>query len=174
MRRGTRSRRRNGRHGPGLGGKRGNRRVRRRRPRKLAEDPDAVFQVAPARCARCDRSLQGAAETTRVRRQVVDVAPPPPPKVTEYQLVSRRCGGCGHVSEPTATDVPRPVNPDRGEWASTEDAPEEDRGNGSSATGHATPPATAPAAESGTARAADPAVALAVRAGSPVRIGPRT
>ena len=36
---------------------------------------------------RCDESLEGADETTRIRRQVVDVAPPPPPKVTEYQLV---------------------------------------------------------------------------------------
>jgi hypothetical protein len=33
------------------------------------------------------------------------------PRTTEYQVVSRGCGGCGHVSEPTATDVPRPVEP---------------------------------------------------------------
>ncbi|MGH3929240.1 MAG: hypothetical protein ACRDTF_04605, partial [Pseudonocardiaceae bacterium] len=72
-----------------------------------------MFEVAPdrcARCARCARSLDGAAETARVRRQVVDVAPLLP-RVTEYRLVSRRCGGCGHVSEPAAGDVPRPVSP---------------------------------------------------------------
>jgi hypothetical protein len=33
-------------------------------------------------------------------------------RVTEYQVVSSRCGGYGHVSEPTATDVPRPLTPE--------------------------------------------------------------
>ena len=79
--------------------------------RSLVDDPDETLEVAPDRCARCAESLQGAAETARVRRQVVDVQPPPPPKVTEYQLVSRRCGGCGHVNDPTATDVPHPMDP---------------------------------------------------------------
>jgi transposase len=143
--------------------------------RKPAEDPDAVFEVAPARCARCDTSLQDAEETTRVRRQVVDVAPPPPPKVTEYQLVSRRCGGCGHVSEPTATDVSRPVNPPgRDGGAPDPDTQDGENENESSATGHATHAATAPSGESGTsAGAGDPAMALVLRPGSPVRIGPQ-
>lgn len=74
--------------------------------RSVVDDPDETFEVAPDHCARCEKSLDDAAETARVRRQVVDVQAPPPPKVTEYQLVSRRCGGCGHVSDPTATDVP--------------------------------------------------------------------
>lgn len=113
--------------------------------RSLVDDPDAVFEVAPDRCARCATSLAGAAEASRVRRQVVDVSPPPPPKVTEYQVVSRRCGGCGHVSEPTATDVPRPI---------------EHSGD--------------TAADFDTAGGGDPGVAVALRAGSPVRIGPRT
>ena len=136
--------------------------------RKPADDPDETFEVTPDRCARCDKSLQGADEARRVRRQVVDVAPPPPPKVVEYQLVSRRCGGCGHVSEPTAADVPRPVNSLDGDgWASVED-----HENESSA---ATQAATAPSGDSGTASAsaADPAVAVVLRPGSPVRIGPR-
>lgn len=111
--------------------------------RSLVDDPDAVFEVAPDRCVRCEKPLAGAAEISRVRRQVVDVSPPPPPKVTEYQVVSRRCGGCGHVSEPTATDVPRPVRPDT-------------------------------AADVDAAGDVDPGVAVAVRPGSPVRIGPRT
>jgi transposase len=64
--------------------------------------------VAPGHCAHCERSLAGAAETGRVRRQAVDVDIPPLPKVTEYQLVSRRCGGCGHLNNPTATDVNHP------------------------------------------------------------------
>ena len=39
------------------------------------------------------------------------MAPPPPPKVTEYQLVSRRCAGCGHLNAPTADDHPRRIHP---------------------------------------------------------------
>jgi len=34
-----------------------------------------------------------------------------PPKATEYQLVSPRCGGCGHVNDPAATDVPARLTP---------------------------------------------------------------
>jgi uncharacterized coiled-coil protein SlyX len=79
--------------------------------RSLVEDPDETFEAAPDRCAHCERSLAQAAEAARVRRQVVDVDAPPPPKVTEYQLVSRRCGGCGHLNDPTATDAPRPAAP---------------------------------------------------------------
>jgi hypothetical protein len=87
--------------------------------------------------------------------------------VTEYQVVSRRCGGCGHVSEPTATDMPREVTPDTitdtdGEYSSD--------------------PATAPESGEGAASTAvdgpgdgtDPGVALVLRPGSPVRIGPYT
>jgi hypothetical protein len=40
---------------------------------------------------RCDSSLAGAEEAGRQRRQVVDVRPAPPPKVTEYQRVSKVC-----------------------------------------------------------------------------------
>jgi hypothetical protein len=58
MRRGIRSRQRNARHGPGPGGNRENRRVRRRRPRKLTDDPNAICQVAPDRCSGCEESLQ--------------------------------------------------------------------------------------------------------------------
>ncbi len=143
--------------------------------RSLVEDPDETFEVAPDRCARCARSLDGAAEAARVRRQVVDVQPPPPPKVTEYQLVSRRCGGCGQVNDPSATDVPRPVDPDGQLARRAADAPHE--------TGAPEPTATEPDTESvtkagpaptGTGVAPDPRVALVLRPGSPVRIGPQT
>jgi transposase len=137
--------------------------------RSLVDDPDETFEVAPARCARCEKSLEGAAETARVRRQVVDVQPPPPPKVTEYQLVSRRCGGCGHVNDPAATDVPRPVDPAGDPRRSTAGAPDE----------AGAPDAPEPVTEAGpapaeTGVAPDPVVALALRPGSPVRIGPQT
>ena len=116
--------------------------------RSVTDNPDAVFEVAPDRCAQCETSLADAEETSRVRRQVIDVTPPPPPTVTEYQLVSRRCGGCGHVSEPTATDVPSPL-------ITADTADTADTATDAAAGGH-------------------PGLALALRPGSPVRIGPRT
>ena len=128
--------------------------------RSLVEDPDETFEVFPDRCARCADSLADAAETARIRRQVVDANSPPPPKITEYRLVSRRCGGCGQVNDPTATDVPRPVDPSSGlPYQASGPAPE------------APEAATAPA-DPGVAP--DPGVALVLRPGCPVRIGPRT
>jgi transposase len=110
--------------------------------------------------------LHDAAETARIRRQVTDVEAPPPPKVTEYQLVSRRCGGCGHVNDPTSTDVSRPVNPGSDLARPTASAPDE--------AGAREPGATEPLTNSATAVAHDPVLTLALRPGSPVRIGPQT
>jgi transposase len=124
----------------------------------LVDDPDAVFEVAPDRCARCEKSLTDAQEIARVRRQVLDASPPPPPTVTEYQLVSRRCSGCGHVNEPTAADRPSPLKPDTAPQLQTGTR---DRAN------HSTDTAAA-------AAGVHPGMALALRPGSPVRIGPRT
>jgi len=150
--------------------------------RSVVDDPDEMFEVAPDRCARCEQSLDDAVETARVRRQVVDVDPPPPPKVTEYQLVSRRCGGCGQVSDPAATDVPRPMNPAGDVAPHAAAAPHEASARDqASATEPATtePATTEPVTEPGAAPAGtgvvpDPVLALALRPGSPVRIGPRT
>jgi transposase len=139
--------------------------------RSLIDDPDEVFEVAPGHCARCAESLDDAAEAARIRRQVVDVQAPPPPKVTEYQLVSRRCGGCGHVNDPTATDVPRRVEPGSDVQRPAGNAPHEAGAAEPGATESATGSAPAPAA---TGAAADPVVALVLRPGSPVRIGPQT
>jgi transposase len=139
--------------------------------RSVVDDPDETFEVAPARCARCAQSLDGAVETARVRRQVVDVEPPPPPKVTEYQLVSRRCGGCGQVNDPAATDVARPVDPGADLQGPAANAPHEASAPGPAATEPVTESGPAP---TGTPVAPDPVVALVVRPGSPVRIGPQT
>lgn len=66
--------------------------------RSLIEDPDDRVAIEPVRCRGCDASLAGAAEYRRQRRQIVDVAAPPPPKVTEYQRVSKTCRCCGWVT----------------------------------------------------------------------------
>jgi hypothetical protein len=114
------------------------------------EDPDETFEVAPDHCARCERSLADAAETGRVRPQVVDVDAPPPPKVTEYQLVSRRCGGCGQVNDPTASDVPRPLTDPGTDEPGTE---VQRRVSAADQAGAPEPATTEPVAESATAPA---------------------
>ncbi len=68
--------------------------------RRLVDDPDDTRVIEPPRCRRCDASLAGAEERGRQRRQVVDVRPPPPPEIIEYQRVSKVCSCCGAVSTP--------------------------------------------------------------------------
>jgi transposase len=77
--------------------------------RSLIDDPDEQLVIRPDRCRRCDASLAEAEEHSRQRRQVVDVCPPPPPKVTEYQRVSKRCGCCGVVTTPGWDDPAVPA-----------------------------------------------------------------
>lgn len=67
--------------------------------RSLIDDPDKRVTIQPHRRG-CDDSLTGAAEHGRQRRQIVDVQPPPPPKVTEYARVSKACRRCGTVTTP--------------------------------------------------------------------------
>lgn len=68
--------------------------------RSLTDDPDDRLAIEPDRCCGCDASLKGAAEHRRQRRQIVDVRLPPPPKVTEYARISKKCGRCGTVTTP--------------------------------------------------------------------------
>lgn len=77
--------------------------------RSLIDDPDDRVIIEPDRCRACDASLAAAAEHGRQRRQVVDVGAPPPPKVTEYQRVSKVCGCCGAVTTPGWDDEAVPA-----------------------------------------------------------------
>lgn len=52
----------------------------------------------------CGHDLAGAQEFARQRRQVVDLPPPPKPRVVEYQVVSLTCSDCGAVSVGQAPD----------------------------------------------------------------------
>jgi transposase len=87
--------------------------------RSLLDDPDERFEVGPAECHRCRASLADAPESSRTRRQVVDVRPAPPPWVTEYQLISKLCPCCGARStgvptgDAVAETAARPGSPVR-------------------------------------------------------------
>jgi len=57
----------------------------------------------------CAASLAGAGEHSRVRRQIIDIQPAPPPRVTEYQRISKVCPCCGVVTTPGWDDEAVPV-----------------------------------------------------------------
>jgi hypothetical protein len=46
----------------------------------------------------CGRSLAGAAAVGVQRLQEFDIAPPPPPRVTEYRVQAKVCGRCRTVT----------------------------------------------------------------------------
>jgi transposase len=77
--------------------------------RSLIDDPDERLRIQPDRCRRCEASLDGAQEHDRQRRQVVDIQPAPPPKVTEYQRISKVCPCCATVTTPGWDDDAVPV-----------------------------------------------------------------
>jgi transposase len=77
--------------------------------RSLTGDAEDTLEIQPDRCRRCDASLKGAQECGRQRRQVVDVRPAPPPKVTEYQRISKVCRCCGAVTTPGWDDKAVPL-----------------------------------------------------------------
>ena len=86
------------------GGKRGKPRGAPGATRMLVDDPDERHECAPQACGGCGCDLAGAQEFARQRRQVVDLPPPPKPRVVEYQVVSLTCPDCGAVSVGQAPD----------------------------------------------------------------------
>ena len=59
----------------------------------MVADPDEVERHEPRRCGGCGHDLAGCPEAAVERRQVFEL-PPMAVRVTEHQLVARRCG-CG-------------------------------------------------------------------------------
>src|SRR5215831_11022660 len=57
--------------------------------------PDGTVKCVPNACGACGADLSGAAVTGVVKRQVFEAQPPPPPKVTEYQVMTKACPACG-------------------------------------------------------------------------------
>jgi transposase len=60
----------------------------------LTDDPDEVVRHAPERCQGCGTGLRGRPVTRVVRRQVFDLPEPAPLRVTEHQMIAKRCW-CG-------------------------------------------------------------------------------
>jgi transposase len=60
--------------------------------------PDDTVVCAPAACGQCGAGLAGAPVTGVQKLQEFDITPPPPPRVTEYQVQARACGRCGTVT----------------------------------------------------------------------------
>ena len=66
----------------------------------LVDNPDEIITCDVTRCGQCGADLADAPISRVERRQVTDVRPPPPPRVTEYQILSevgrrRGAAGCG-------------------------------------------------------------------------------
>src|SRR5690242_9836768 len=68
----------------------------------LVEDPNERRRHEPGPCAGCGASLVGAPEIGMERRQVFDL-PSIAVRVTEHQLIARRCG-CGITTRGTAPE----------------------------------------------------------------------
>ena len=64
----------------------------------LADDPDERLEFSPACCRGCGAALAGVPVVAGRRHQVTDIAPAPPPRVTEYVAQAKACPGCGTVS----------------------------------------------------------------------------
>lgn len=79
------------------GRKPGGQKGRRGRGLERVADPDRVQRVEPAGCVGCGGGLDGAGGEVARAVQVFDIEPVTL-SVTEYQLMSRVCTGCGHTS----------------------------------------------------------------------------
>ena len=75
----------------------------------MVADPDEVERHEPRRCGGCGHDLAGCPEAAVERRQVFEL-PPMAVRVTEHQLVARRCG-CGATTGAAAPEgVTAPVS----------------------------------------------------------------
>jgi len=76
-------------------------------------DPDEVVRHEPPACAGCGGGLAGAVAVGVQRRQVFDL-PPIRVRVTEHQMVTRRCDCCGATTSgagPDGVDAPVQYGP---------------------------------------------------------------
>lgn len=77
------------------------------------DDPDETLRHEPGPCQGCGEDLAGAPEVGVERRQVFDL-PPIRVRVTEHQIVARRCDCCGTTTSgavPDGVDAPVQYGP---------------------------------------------------------------
>ena len=60
--------------------------------------PDNTVECGPAACGCCGHDLADVPAAWLQKRQVFEAASPPPPVVTEYQILAKQCPGCGETS----------------------------------------------------------------------------
>jgi len=65
---------------------------------KFSENPDNIEQYRPEKCKHCEQHFAAEQPASQInRRQVIDL-PPLKVEVTEHQVESLQCEGCGQVS----------------------------------------------------------------------------
>jgi transposase len=69
----------------------------------LVDDPDERLEFSPAACRRCGAGLAAEPVAAQRRHQVTEIAPAPPPTVTEYVAQAKQCRCCETV---TAGELP--------------------------------------------------------------------
>lgn len=75
----------------------------------LSNTPDEIVAHAPVQCACCQASLTDTPRRLVARRQVLDL-PPVSLQVTEHQVHSKVCPGCGHTNQAAfPAEVSQPV-----------------------------------------------------------------
>ncbi len=65
---------------------------------RQSASPGRTVVCGPAACGCCGRDLTDVPACGMQKMQVFEAAPPPPPEVTEYQVLAKECPGCGEVS----------------------------------------------------------------------------
>ena len=70
----------------------------------LVDNPDQTLFCDVDRCEDCGGELTGAPVARVERRQVTDIAPPPPPRVTEYRIITRTCPCCASAQAGAAPE----------------------------------------------------------------------
>jgi transposase len=70
----------------------------------LVDNPNETLYCDVARCGDCGGDLTSAPVARVERRQVTDIAPPPPPYVTEYQIITRTCPCCASAQAGAAPE----------------------------------------------------------------------
>jgi transposase len=63
-----------------------------------SDHPQKTVLCGPAACGCCGHDLRDVEAAGMQKRQVFEAAPPPPPDVTEYQVLAKTCPECEAVS----------------------------------------------------------------------------